>query len=58
MLHVCSACDYNYPVGTDMPQTPIGIGITHTDRIDPRDGCRGGPLNHTASIGVIQAILF
>jgi len=41
-----------------MPQTPIGIGITHTDRYDPRYGCRGGPFNHAASIGVIQAILF
>ena len=39
-----------------MPQTPIGIGITHTDRLRPTRRVQG--LNHTASIGVIQAILF
>jgi hypothetical protein len=26
---------YNPPVGTDAPQTPIGIGATQTDRIRP-----------------------
>ena len=32
-------------VGTDMPQTPIGIGITHTDRTRPTRRVQG--LNPT-----------
>ena len=57
MLHVCSVCDYNYPVGTDAPETPIGIGATQPTGYDPRYGCRVSTLPNLSGqhVGVIQA---